>query len=568
MIMKLFKTTLVALLACLISLPCTAAKHDEDPFQLFIDFLKQEMLYHKDAVYYPFPFKDIPSNSKDIRIESNPERIKQLIANGISYRESTSSAEYNSTLTMPHRIKIQALNQDRYRAEAFVTLPDSSATLNLNLTNIGIPQSFDKQEVTLMRMEGNVAYLLIEDKSELIDYSYTRPDYIFPENEEEEDEKAWKKRELASPYIRETDIYRQGCIHNLSSYADDGYQYITRARITGVAHNAQGQKLDIETLSEDFRHYLWYRNMDMPYSTMEDDYEALRKRFPTPKGDNHHYQLCVVRLEASGQIANLSVNILSRSTQPPLQLQLEGEFKPRNYYSEQPSLNEMTRRISTIKNLHPDSIASQLTVTPYVKSPRSRKLGIIAFLPACYNTQYGEADVRFTRLTFPYEADSITLELNNIETEYFDADYLYKSVYGDALTLAKIPFPSRIDGTLTGEVQYHYPIFEAARYDLPDLPEGLRYENDTLFFDKKEIPNEEDTCDTPFYSPSNYYLSPGSVTAYDEAGQMLPYNEEYGAHAYKMIFERPVKALIKLEKEDYLRGKIPFRIMLHTLKSE
>lgn len=561
--MKVLRTTL---LICLISLTCTAANHNEDSFRIFIDFLKQEMLYHKDAVYYPFPFEDITFNHKDSRVETNPERIKQLIHDGISYDKRDSCADYSPSLEMPHRIKIQALDKNSYKAEAFVTLPDSSATLSLDSANIGIPQKFDLLEVTLMRIEDNVAYLLVEDKSELFDYSYTRPDFIDEEEEEEEDENAWK-RELSSPYMEKTDICI-GSIMDISAFANDGFRYFQRSRITGVAYNAEGKKLTFETLSEDFRHYLWYRNMDMPYTYMEGKYRALQERFPSPQGDNRYHLLQVIRLEASGRIARLDVNVLSRSTHP-LHLLLEDNFKPYDYYTKELSLEEMTHRISTIKNIHPDSIPSKLTVTPYVMYPRRHKLGITAFLPASYNTQYGEAKLRFTRMTFPYETDSITLEGNQIREEDFDAGYLrsnylrpYRSVYGSAAILTEIPLPDRNDGILTGEVEYRYPYFEAARYDLTDLPEGLRYENDTLFISKKKADAEDEYNTSILYSSGDYYLPRNSVTAYDEAGKRLYFVEEFGDDAYKMIFERPVKAIIYIWEKDVFRGKIPFSIKL------
>lgn len=569
--MKLFKTALTTFLICLMNLPCSSAHRNGDPYRIFIDFLKQEMLYHHDVVYYPFPFEDITYNYEEPKVETDCERIRQLICDGISYNKSDSCADYNTALRLPHRIKIQALNKDRYRAEAFVTLPDSSATLRLDSTNIGIPQKFDSLEVTLMQIEDNVAYLLIEDKSKLFDYSYTRPEYI---DEEEEEEDAWKERELASPYQERTDIrtYPQ-CMVDISAYANDDFRYFQRARITGTAYNAEGKKLAFETLSEDFRHYLWYRNMDMPYASMESKYRALQYRFPAPEGDNRYYLLQVVRLEASGRIDRVDINVLSRSTQPPLHLQFEENFNPRDYYADEPSLEEMTYRISTIRNIHPDSISSRLTVTPYGKCPRRSKLKITAFLPASYNAQYGRAELRFTRLTFPYETDSITLERNYIQTEDFKADYLrhnfyHRSIYGSAAILTEIPLPNCNNGRLTGEVKYYYPNFEAVRYDLPDLPEGVRYENDTLFFSKKKAPAEDENNlhNSDFYTRSNYYLPPSSVTAYDESGKMLPYRREDEADGCKMIFERPVKAIISIWKKDGFSGQIPFSITLPPLK--
>ena len=101
--MKLFKTTLTVILMCIISLTCASANRDGDTFRIFIDFLKQEILYHKDAVYYPFPFEDITINHEMPRIEINRERIEQLLCDGISYNEHDSCVKYRPLLEMPHR---------------------------------------------------------------------------------------------------------------------------------------------------------------------------------------------------------------------------------------------------------------------------------------------------------------------------------------------------------------------------------------------------------------------------------------------------------------------------------
>lgn len=101
--MKLFKTTLTVILMCIISLTCASANRDGDTFRIFIDFLKQEILYHKDVVYYPFPFEDITFNYETPRIETDCEHIEQLLCDGISYNERDSCVKYHPLLEMPHR---------------------------------------------------------------------------------------------------------------------------------------------------------------------------------------------------------------------------------------------------------------------------------------------------------------------------------------------------------------------------------------------------------------------------------------------------------------------------------
>lgn len=101
--MKLFKTTLTVILMYIISLTCASANRDGDIYRIFIDFLKQEILYHKDVVYYPFPFEDITFNYETPRIETDCEHIEQLLCDGISYNERDSCVKYRPLLEMPHR---------------------------------------------------------------------------------------------------------------------------------------------------------------------------------------------------------------------------------------------------------------------------------------------------------------------------------------------------------------------------------------------------------------------------------------------------------------------------------
>lgn len=101
--MKLFKTTLTVILMYIISLTCASTNRDGDTYRIFIDFLKQEILYHKDAVYYPFPFEDITFNYETSRIETDCEHIEQLLCDGISYNERDSCVKYRPLLEMPHR---------------------------------------------------------------------------------------------------------------------------------------------------------------------------------------------------------------------------------------------------------------------------------------------------------------------------------------------------------------------------------------------------------------------------------------------------------------------------------
>lgn len=159
------------------------------------------------------------------------------------------------------------------------------------------------------------------------------------------------------------------------------------------------------------------------------------------------------------------------------------------------------------------------------------------------------------------------MEQDNIPRESFDADYLWQSIYGSAVKLTAIPLPKDYTGVVTGEVEYYYPHFEGARYDVSSLPEGLRYENDTLFISKKTTAKEEDykydhTDCGIYYRERDYYVAPGTLTAYDDAGREIRFEEAEEEDTYKLIFARPVKAFISLWRKDSFRGIVPFSIQL------
>lgn len=564
--MKQLKTTLILLLVCLMNIVCIHAANDGAHFKVFIDFLKQEQLYYKSAIYYPFPFGDVDW-SADYRNDYasanlSPERIRQLLHEGIEYNKKKSQSTCYSLLKLPYRIKIDSLTADSYRAEAFITLPDSSATLHLNADNIGVAQHFDLTEITLMSIEENVAYLLIEDKSHLVDYSYTKPGYIFTNEDEEENE----KEEVAKPWepfynLNGVDIDDWDCTASVYD-SNDGFTYISRSPITGIVRGAKGAIFSFETLSEDFRHYLWYRNMDMPNSSMKGKYQALQNDFEAVKGGyfapvsgNQSYPLHVIRLQASGRISDLDITVFSRAAKEPLHLNWTSNYAHHDYYKEPPSLEEMTCRIANIVNLPEDSVP-HLTVAPYSYHPQYDKMGIVAFLPYCYNTLRRGANLSFTQMTLNDGKTDLGFEDYKMLQHLPDENYFWMSDYGSVVKLVDIPTPAP-GSTLSGEVSFDYPNVEAQRFDVHTLPEGLRYENDTLFIGPWKVqPGESD----PGFFVQKYCLHPEDVLAYDREGKQMSCITDEESEECKLIFDRPVAAFIHVRNAGTLRGKIPFSI--------
>lgn len=412
--------------------------------------------------------------------------------------------------------------------------PDSSATLHFDKATIGTPKCFDKTEITLLGIESDIAYLLLGDKSNLIDYSYTQPGYIYDDDDDDDQVESEKAERKWYPYAMDCEISKRSLIQ---TETDDGVKVFGVPRISAVARNAQGAVLDFTSFCEDFRHYLWYRNMDMPYRQMAGVYSQLQKRYARIGNGYQCYPLYVIGLQASGRIDNLSVIVHSHAVHPPVRLGLEGIFVPRyDYYENKPTLEELMHQVSTIRNNNADSLILKPVIAPYAYHPIQNTLTIAAYLPLCYNTQGWGAKLRFSSLTINSIEGIVTLKGNKIEREHlYNRHYPSQGPYGDAIDLAIIPSPISSSDTLRGELQYSYPNYEATRYDLPRLPNNWRYKKkgNTLFI--------------PYDDFDFFYISNG----YDEQGRYNPVATDVirTDMGYELGFERPLKTYIVIKKK-------------------
>lgn len=518
----------------------------EDRFQLFIDFLDQEKRYKDDIIYYPFPFEDVEhsDNRGDQFQSTESHRIWDYLYEGFTYnREDSIKPKYQGRLKLPHRIKAQTLSNNTLSAKARITMPDSIVTLNFGAADIGVTRSFDQLEITLMHVNGNTAYLLVEDKSKLNDYSYTQPGYVFSDKEEKDTpEKPYFELE---PFNKSESIIKSHThISDVTGVVfNDGWEHFSVSRITGIVRGAKGVTLGFESLGRDFRHYLWYRNMDMPYDSMKDIYQQQQQRFASPKGNNQYHPIHVVLLQASGIINEIDIRVCSNSAHP-LDIDLgERSFAPET--SDKPNLEKMMQQIASISEETEETLPQRVKVASYALHPRSREMSIVAFLPFNYNAQNwrGDYPLKFNQLTIT-AADGETTTLEDFEQGPPKEEYFFWDKYGCSLSLVSIPMPTQDNTTLAGEIAYDYPNYRGARYDLPELPEGYRCENDTLFI-KNEVHSYGD-----------------ELTAYDEEGKDVPYQMVYSENEYGLIFARLVKSIVIITHVNTIRGKMPFSLPL------
>lgn len=531
----------------------------DDRYQLFIDFLKQEKLQQDDVFYYPFPFEDMDMRSyyKDFPVMTDSTQIAGILRNSIFYDNLRFRPKYDTQLLLPHSIDIDMIDQKRYNARAKVAVPDSSAHLLFSAADIGIPRRFDQLEATLMNMEDDVAYLLLEDKSRKRDYAYTQMnryvavyyDMVW------EEEKASDSPKLK--YQPEFDIYYPGYKKEVWDSDAQKTLYHTTARIKGIASGSKGEILGFETLVDDFRHALWLWNDEDPGSPWEEmlaQWEKHPLNAATTPNDTLQHPLYVVRLQATGHIAQLDLTVLSNSLHHldiNLQQQTFATIPP---YSIQHDID--ARNIDApVQNETHNSLVQKLKVAPYSYSPQAGTIQIVAFLPASFNIQHHTAKLSFNHQTIVHP-NGEKAEISDPEMLYCKAldekRFFSVNAYPLSMPVTEVPIPTEEGCRLTGTVDYIYPNFKVTRYDIGSLPKNVRYQKKSIYFglSPKEFGEYGEVL-------VEYYFK-----VYDAVGKPVKCKLYIADKGYRVECEKPIAWFTTIVNEGNIKGSIPVNIPL------
>lgn len=497
--------------------------------QLFIDFLKQEMLYHNGVVYAEWPFENIyKEEDSDCSIELDPSRIREQLLSGFSISPGNGNIEYKRILSLPHRVNLQQVGDSMYNAQVEIAVPDSMHTFQFEVKDIGKAKEFDKMSITLMQVEGNIAYLLLEDKSRKHNYSYTKTGY-----RNTDDEDTIKEADTIPQYYNTLDI---------QPYPNN-YQ---TGRLKGSVFGGGDGQLYFETLSEDFRHYLFYRNMDMPYPAMKTAYEILRGRYKEENeaADNRYHPLNVVRLQASGNIEKIQISVLSRSRHL-LKFDHEQQ-KMSNRQSGGQYQDFLSYAPSDFKNETSASIAEKMKVAQYAFYPLHSQTSIVAYMPISFNIQTHRANLAIRDLKLVSErGDTIPVDIMN--DHFFRDPYIMNDSYARSVANIRIAMPSQENMILIGKVRYTYPNFEIKRYNVSELPEGISYADNTLRIGE--------SSGISFYSTL--------LCVYDENGKMMPARWVQTLSEEDLIIcKRPIAYIVIAKEGESIKGAVPFSLPL------
>jgi hypothetical protein len=447
--------------------------------KVFLDFAKAEDTYSGGGYYYNL---DLHSNydDKPIYYDSifNLSKLKKELQDSLTLEEGKEGGyliNYSKTsipIQYPHKFSFEKIKSNSYNVKLSIFIPDGYEHFSLGKEDIGEKFSKNGMNITLLDIRNDAATLLIENMAEKIDYSYT---YGIRTNEEDDN------------ITKEAPIGYSNCLFsedwiekpNLQSKRrnennNDVLQFdFSRLNISLVDYD--GRTIQCEGRIIDFRHYLWYRNHDMPYPEMKSSYLDLQRRYK--EGDenpNHRYNgISVVNVRGLGKIKK--IDFFLRSNKGHIEVIDFGEIFLQKNKEKEDNKTQDFPQYKTYTNLN-DSIVKKLLKIDIAALAQTNSHLLYASLPSKYSESLGfsfddmylKTDKNDSIKITDYENTSIINGIGNFENtntkgitiESADPKYIYVS----------------------GKVGINRPVYEDKKFTINNLPNGFIYnkENNTL----------------------------------------------------------------------------------------
>jgi hypothetical protein len=541
------KNQITVFLILLSSLFFTFCKKDLTENQkVFLNFAKLEDSYAGGGYYYNLDFY---SNYDDepIYYDSifNLSKLKKELQDSLTLKEGKEGGymiDYSKTSTpiqYPHKFSLKKIKSNSYNVKLSIFIPDGYEHFSLGKEDIGEKLSKNGMNITLLDIRNDAATLLIENTAEKIDYSYT---YGIRTNEEDNN------------ITKEAPIGYSNCLFsedwiekpNLQSKRrnennNDVMQFdFSRLNMSLVDHD--GKTIQCEGRIIDFRHYLWYRNHDMPYTDMKSSYFDLQRRYKEgDKNPKHRYNgISVVNVRGLGKIKKL--DFFLRSKKGHIEAIDFGEiFLQKNKEKENNEIQDFSQ-YKTYQNLN-DSIVKKLLKIDITALVQTNSHMLYASLPSKYSESLG---ISFHDMYLKTDKnDSIQI------TDYINRSDI--NIFGNQAEISTegITITEKIDPKYThiiGKVEINRPVYQDKKFTISNLPYGFAYkkENNTL-----EIESGIYRYDNVIYGIENL-----------NSKKTIPVKLEYYRNQIIYKFKMTPSHIIVREKKSINDIEIPFKLKI------
>ncbi|MGQ7856248.1 hypothetical protein ACUN24_18600 [Pedobacter sp. WC2501] len=463
---------------------CTSGLNDRQ--KLFLDYAKLEDKYHGTGYYHNFDLYDVNTKAP-VYMDSafNIARFKtkllknfKLIDNGGEFTADFGGLE----LQYPHQLVMIKNENGTVSTKLSVFVPDKYYKFSVDKDDLGKSIMKDSVEVTLLDMTNDGATLMIENKGMRQSYDYT---YDNVDKKDFSEKEKYKEPKLPG-YHNYLFIGEQVDSPNMPTTSNkDNLIKKDFSRLAITLSNEKGKTLESKGDINDFRHYLWYRNNDMPYPELTANYADIKQKYKELDEDTLHkfHPIYIVTLRASGKVGK--VDFFLRSDKGHIETIDIGDVITQKKENQSTVIPQ--NEILPIANITKDNMGKLLKInctTVSGKLNEPDQILIYASLPHSYNAR--SMSISFSDIKLIGDAkDTTAVNESEDGDDYFDVGY---NNQGSNLSAIKFSPNQQIAKKVVGKIAVDVAYYYDKTFTLHNLPKWIKIDKDgtTLSFYNNE----------------------------------------------------------------------------------
>lgn len=527
--------------------------------KLFLDYAKLEDKYHGTGYYHNFDLYDLNAEAPvylDSAFNTADFKAKfvknfKLIDNGRECMPDFGDLK----LQYPHQFVMIKNKNGSVNTKFSVFVPDKYYRFSVDRNDIGKTMMKDSVEITLLDMTNDGVTLMVENKGMRQSYDYTYDSFDQKDTKEKE-----KYQEPKTPgYENYLFVGEQVDAPNTERTSKtDSLVRSSFSRLSIDLLDEKGKTLESEGSINDFRHYLWYRNNDMPFPELASNYADIKHKYKEMDEDSLHkfHPIDIVTLKASGKVGK--VDFFLRSNKGHVKTIDLGDVVPQKPV-DNASVKEQSA-VLPITNIKKEEVNKLLkinctTVSGKLNEPDN--ILIYASLPYGYNNE--RTSWNFSEMKLIGNAkDTVAV------TDYQDASDYFKVGYGNQNSnLSAVKFSPTLQNAtkVIGKIGLEVPNYYDKTFTSNNLPKWLTIDADgkTLNFYNNE-PSIRNLVEFLVFD-KQVEPKPMDIISqkYDDASNLV--TNIYGEKVNKIIirFKNP---------EGGMKEEIPFELDIPQVKKE
>ena len=547
----------IAVIITIITSSCTSGLDERQ--KLFLEYAKLEDKYQGTGYYHNFDLYDLNIDApiyldsifNIVEIKSKLLKNFKLIDNGRNFRLDFGDLE----LQYPHQFVLLQNKNGSVNTKFSVFVPDTYYKFSVDKKDIGKTILKDSVAITMLEMTNDGVTLMIENKGKRQSYDYTYDSFDQKDLSE--------KKRFIQP---KTPGYHQNLFHSESmespnssrTNAEDSLVREDFSRLNITLSDENGKTLVSEGSVNDFRHYLWYRNNDMPYPELTSNYYNIKQKYKELDKDslNKFHPIYIVTLRASGKVGK--VDFFLRSEKGHVETVDLGDVIPQQQVDSSPVLpRDEVLPITNIKKAELNKLLKISCTTVSGKNNEPDNILIYASLPYGYNNERTRINFIDMRL-IGNAKDTIDVTEYQSGNDYFRIGYNNQS---GNLSAVKISPKRQIAKKVIGKISLSVPNYYDKGFNLTNLPKWIKM--------------GADGATLSYYNNDPSKLEMVEFWVFGKQSGTKPLDiidQKYDENTYLVInkyAEKINKIILRYKKdEDGLDEEIPFELDIPQVKKE